>query len=271
MRFDKGANKAGRVILVMALAAPLGALGDDLEQRVERLERQVQQLLELLQQRQIQAPAELEVSPQPDHRTAAQPNDEPVKGPDAGQVESARRGARIAYYIGAHGLDAGVPDTIQPLVAGEIAFNGELSFDPASYDAADSRLFSEYHDPSRYTDVGILLEGAVHAEKAGRYEFVVYPKPAREGGSAVSTTMAVQMAVDGRLIASSQPDTSWKPIRATVELSAGKHGLRLWAVSKSPGMGPSPTASRLKLAVKGPGDANPRTLDHLYPVSDKAP
>lgn len=269
MRSYKSANKAGRVLLAMALAAPLSAFGDDIEQRVERLERQVQQLQDLLQQRSIQVPAEREALPGAGSQAVTEPIARPAEMPVARHTEGTRRGARVAYYIGSHNLGDSMPQTIQPLAAGEINFDGELSFDPASYDIADSRLFSEYHDPSRYTDVGILLEGAINTEQAGRYEFVIYPKPAREGGSAVATTMAVHMAVDGHLISSSQPDTSWKPSRASIELSEGKHTLRLWVVSKSPGMGPSPTASRLKIAVKGPGDARPRALDQLYTVSDK--
>lgn len=246
--FDRECGRA-RITLtaLVALSGCLHAvqvLAETADERLQRLENEIQELRQLLrEQREAPAPVQA-IAPAP-----------------AAVMQTV--GAYVRYYIQNEGLGDQPPAGVQPVVAGRITDMDALKFDPAAYDVPDAGLLSDYRDPSAYRYVGVELEGDLPVAEAGDYEFVVYPKPAREGGANVATRLSVQLNVDGNPAVAFRNQTSWQAQRGRVRLEPGMHRLRLWAVAASQGFGPSPTASQLLLAIKGPGDASPRPLREL--------
>lgn len=239
---------------LLVLSAPGASAADSVEERLQRLERQVETILELLSEQGLapQSPT----TPGPAPLATDQPRGE-TRAPLRAAAAKGDREITVAYYLSTTALDTVDPPPAAPSSSGRIDFEDTVSFDPARYDVA-SGIFSEYRDPARYPDVGVRLTGSLRIEADGAYEFVFHPKPAREGASSVGTAMALRLRVDDRTLLRSDPVGSWKPVRLQTGLTKGVHTVDLWVVSRSPGYGPSPTASRLVVSLKGPGDASPR-------------
>lgn len=236
--------------LVLGAAFCLGAAqaaAETADERLQRLESEIRELRQLLhEQRQAPPPAAAAPAPAVAPVAATQPI-----------------GAFVRYYIQNEGLGDAPPAAARPVVSGRISDLDALKFDPAAYDVPDAGLFSDYRDPAVYRYVGLALEGDLPVAEAGEYEFVVYPKPAREGGANVATRLSVRLEVAGSPALEFRDQSSWQARRGRVTLAPGLHRVKLWAVAASQGFGPSPTASQLLLAVKGPGDASPRPLRDL--------
>ncbi|HEY9150345.1 MAG TPA: hypothetical protein VIQ75_06010, partial [Gammaproteobacteria bacterium] len=114
-----------------------------------------------------------------------------------------------------------------------------------------------------YRYVGLLLEGRLPITYPGEYELVIYPQPAREGGSTVSVRMSIQASLGDVMVVDYQDESGRSARRGQVRLEAGLHPVRIWALAVSDGFGPSPTSSGMRLALKGPRDASPRPLREL--------
>ena len=225
------------------------ATAETADERLQRLESEIRELRQMLhEQRQAPPPA------------AAAPAAAPAVAPVAATRPI---GAFVRYYIQNERLGDAPPAAARPVVSGRISDLDALKFDPAAYDVPDAGLFSDYRDPAAYRYVGLALEGDLPVAEAGEYEFVVYPKPAREGGANVATRLSVRLEVAGSPALEFRDQSSWQARRGRVALAPGLHRVKLWAVAASQGFGPSPTASQLLLAVKGPGDASPRPLRDL--------
>lgn len=251
-------RKRSGVVLRMLLGASVClpaayAAAETADERLQRLENEIRELRQLLQE-QRQAPPPAAVAPAP----------APVPAPAVAPVAVTRPvGAFVRYYIQSEGLGDAPPAATRPVVSGRISDVDTLKFDPAAYDVPDAGLFSDYRDPAAYRYVGLALEGDLPIAEAGEYEFVIYPKPAREGGGSVGARLSVRLDVAGGTALEFRDQSSWQARRGRVQLTPGLHRVKLWAVAASPGFGPSPTASQLLLAVKGPGDASPRPLRDL--------
>jgi hypothetical protein len=233
--------------LVLALSGMPLVQAETADERLQRLENELQELRQLLREQQearesapaVAAPLPLQAAP------------------------AAQAGAHIRYFIQNEPLAAGSPAAARSLVEGRITEIDTLSLDPSAYDVPGSGLVSPYRDPASYRYVGLLLEGRLPIQYPGEYELVIYPQPAREGGSTVSIRMSVQARVGDVTVVEFMEETGRSPRRGQVQLGAGLHPVRIWVVATSDGFGPSPTASGLRLAIKGPRDASPRPLREL--------
>lgn len=252
---NHGARKrsgwSGWVVALLACTQAATAVAETADERLQRLENEIGELRQLLREQR-------ETASLPEAQSSAK----------NGLVVPVQNGAVVRYYIGNEPLGAEPPAGATPTVEGRISDPESLSFDPAGYDVADAGLFSDYRDPASYRYVGVALEGDLPVYAAGEYEFVLHPKPAREGGANVSTRLSVWLSIDGRPAVEVRGQSSWRLQRGRLQLEPGLHRLRIWAVADSDGFGPSPTATRLLLAVKGPGDASPRPLRDLRPTTD---
>jgi len=251
-------NPARRLRLLTAMLAMLLAsppvLSETLEQRLHRLEAEVQELRSALsQQQQSVAPAE---EPAPVAITA-QP------APPVSQSS-----AYVRYYIQNKPLGLQPPDNNSALASGRFSDLAELSFDPRAYDVKDTGIFSPYRDPAEYRYAGLELQADLRIEEKGEYEFVVYPRPARDGGTNVLTRLSLRLSIGNEPVVSFQNESSWHPWRSRISLKPGLYRLRLWAVASSDGFGPTTTDSRLRLAVKGPNDVSPQPLRNLQAPSE---
>ncbi|MFN2338483.1 MAG: hypothetical protein ABR544_05870 [Gammaproteobacteria bacterium] len=243
--------------LAACLLLPLSGLSsvqaETADERLQRLESELQELRQMLheqqQERREAAPAAVVPrSPQAAPAVAA-----PVAQP----------GVHIRYYIQNEPLDSSSPAAARPLVEGRITEADTLSFDPSAYDVPGAGLMSPYRDPASYRYVGLLLEGRLPITYPGEYELVIYPQPAREGGSTVSVRMSIQASLGDVRVVDYQDEAGRSARRGQVHLEAGLHPLRIWALAISDGFGPSPTSSGMRLALKGPRDASPRPLREL--------
>lgn len=261
----------GRRLMLGALLVGCGslqtaALAETADERLQRLENEIRELRELLiESRKTAAPAApAAVAPlAPVQAPTAAPAVVAPTDLPAGQLVPVQRGVTLRYFISSEAMGNSPPRGLQPLTEGRFQTLDSLSFDPADYDVADSGYFSRYRDPVTYPHVGLALEGQLPVQFAGDYEFVVYPKPAKEGGSSMGSSMTVQMRVDGATVIESVEEKSWRPLRGRVQLTPGWHHIELWAVAIYDGVGPQPTDSHVGLALKGPGDARPRTMEGL--------
>ncbi len=231
-------------VLVMLLGAHCGEIGAETpEARLQRLEKEIKALRQALDER----PQELSA------RLAAPAAAEPAA-------------VFIRYYISDQAFARQPPSGARPAVKGRFTLPETLSFDPKEYDLPDEGFFSRYGDPVAYRHVALLVEGDMTIRETGDYEFILYPKPVREGGTSVATRMSAYLRMDNRPVVSLAERSSWRPQRGRVHLTAGTHRLWLWARVASDGFGPSPTESHLQLGFKAPGDAAVRALHDLRPV-----
>ena len=249
------------LVLALSGASPLQA--GDAEERLQRLETEIQELRQLLREQQ-----RLQQRDAPDAPAQTAPSRAAPAAPVTAAAP-AQSGAHIRYYIQNEPLGYDAPATARPLVEGRISETDALSLDPSAYDVPGSGLVSPYRDPASFRYVGLWLEGRLPIHEPGDYELVVYPQPAREGGSTVSVRMSVQARVGDATVVDFQDEEGRRPRRGQVRLDAGTHPVRIWAVASSDGFGPSPTASGFRLALKGPRDASPRPLrELLVPAND---
>lgn len=234
---------------ILLVTSPL-VLAETLEQRLHRLEAEIQEIRSTLSQKQT-PPSPTQDTPA--EKPATRPTETNSPAPQLLQSS-----AYIRYYIQSQPLKS--PSGAAPLASGRFSSPAELSFDPAAYDVENSGMFSAYRDTSEYPHAGIEMQANLNIPEAGEYEFVVYPQPSRDGGTRVSTYLSLSYSIDGRDIISFKHDNSWRPRRSRLSLSPGLHTLHLWAVASSDGFGPTPTDSRIRLALKGPRDVSPRPL-----------
>lgn len=234
---------------------------ETVNQRLDRLESQVQQLFKLLKERDTTSiPRAKPKQPEP-----AKPV---VPGKATGGRVSTpagpKRGAKIEYFLSRRKLTG--PSDAAPRAVGIMNDIAHLKFTPSSYGVAGGGFFSRFRNPAEYLSAALLVQGNYHAVRSGKYVFIVHPKPARGGRdmSMVSTPMTGVLTVDGRVLIRFTRTSSWKPRSGVIRLDAGSHKLRLWVVAYSAGYGPSPTASSVGLAVQSPGDAGPQPLKALY-------
>ena len=254
MGMDRVRGMGWAVALLVGLQLP-AVMAETADERLQRLENEIQELRQLLREQQTAAPP----APAPAPAAAPAPAVAAVPYVEAAPVQN---GAHVRYYIRNEPLGER-PPAAAATVEGRISDTEELSFDPSAYDVPDAGLFSNYRDPASYRYVGLLLEGELPVRAAGEYEFVLHPKPAREGGLNVATRMSAWLQVDDQPVLEFRDQSSWRAQRGQMRLSPGLHRVRLWTVVSSDGFGPSPTDSRLLVAVKGPGDAAPRPLRNL--------
>ncbi len=231
---------------ILLVASPL-VLAESLEERLHRLEAEIQEIRSTLSEKQTPPPQA--ASPAKPVTVSTTP---PSPAPPVLQSS-----AYIRYYIQRQPLES--PSAGSAQASGRFSSPAELSFDPAAYDVENAGLFSAYRDTSEFTHAGIEMQADLNIPEAGEYEFVVYPQPSRDGGTRVSTYLNLSFSIDGQEIISFRDD-SWRPRRSRLALSPGRHTLRLWAVASSDGFGPTPTDSRIRLALKGPRDVSPRPL-----------
>lgn len=249
-------------ILVVALAGHAAHAADDgVEARLQRLEQQMQQVLDALHARGI-IPAPTANTSAPAAPVATTPATTVITPPASAPVARVGGEANIRYYISEAPLGLAVP-AAAPLASGRIALDDQIGLHPRAYNASAGGMFSAYRDPSRYRSAGLWLEAALPISQAGKYTLSVVTQPAREGGSSVSTTMTARLWLDDRLILDVQPTGSWRTWSASLELAPGSYRVRLWFNSVSPGFGPTPLDSSLRLKLQRPGDAAPVPLTRL--------
>lgn len=175
----------------------------------------------------------------------------------AAQALHARQ-VRAAFYL--YEGEGELSPEREPDGAGRIPFEGRVSFQPKDYGLKAGRFFSKYDDPSRYPAMAVHLRGMLELEETGEHTFVLHPKPARQGGSAVRSRMTVRLRIDGNEVAYLRDREQWRPVEETVRLEAGLHEVEVTALAQSPGFGPSPVDSELSLGVRGPEDAAAQPL-----------
>lgn len=250
------------VFLGTTLATPLAA--SDIEQRLERLEVQMQRLLERLDAQDIGAqPAVPEPSPtgEPTSRPAMTPAVPAAPEPEHTVVAVGE--VRVRYYLVAEPM-VGVPSQQSPLSDRLFTLHETLRFDPETYGAAERGVLSRYRDHGLYRSAGVLIEGVIDLPVAGTYVFHVAPKPAREGGgSPVANELSLQLEIAGRSVVAMNGVRSWRNQTYAHDLPAGSHVLSLWAVVNSPGYGPAAIDSRLEVTVAVPGRAGLLPLSRL--------
>lgn len=252
--YDFNAARLMAAMLAILMVSP-PALSETLEQRLHRLEAEVQDLRSALsQQKQQNAGPAKEPAPVAITTQSTPPASEP--------------GAYVRYYIQNNPLGLQPPDNSSALASGRFSDLTELSFDPRAYDVKDAGLFSPYRDPAEYRYAGLELQTDMSIDEEGEYEFVVYPRPARDGGTNVLTRLSLHLSIGNEPVVSFQNESSWRPWRSRISLKPGLYRLRLWAVASCDGFGPTPTDSRLRLAVKGPNDVSPRPLRNLQVPSE---
>ncbi|NOZ38505.1 MAG: hypothetical protein GXP11_10700 [Gammaproteobacteria bacterium] len=183
------------------------------------------------------------------------------------EAQPVQSSAYVRYYLQNQPLAMQSPDKNSALASGRFTVPDELSFDPAAYDVANANLFSSYRDPAEYAYAGLEMQADLNIIEGGKYEFVIYPRPARDGGTNVVTRLSLRLSIGKQQLVSFQNASSWRPRRSSISLSPGRYRLHLWAVASSDGFGPTPTDSRLRLALKGPRDVSPRSLYGLQAPS----
>jgi hypothetical protein len=256
---------------LLLLATP--GVSSEVEQRLERLEAEIQALREQLRQSgtptgpsSISPPAAGAVNSAatPTSRPPATPA--PPSAPTVGMLPLGGAGSALGrYFLVSEPLTV-VPPSVAPMAEGLLALEGDLRLDPARYGAADQGVFAyhRYRDASLYRAAGLALEGELQVPTAGPHRFVIAPKPAREGGgSPVTNEMTLILRVAGQPLIDLRELRGWRNQTITVDLPAGRHPFTLWVVSNSPGYGPSPIDSRLVLGVVMPGRAEVTPLTRL--------
>ncbi|MBI1424599.1 MAG: hypothetical protein GC149_14225 [Gammaproteobacteria bacterium] len=245
--------RAAACLLAVFLVSPFACAQSDIEKRLDRLEQQVQQLTETLKSHGLLEPG---VSSQP-----------AVKPPPPATVQHGGY-ADIRYYISESALDATPPD-VSPLASGRIALGEQIDLQAKSYRADSGGMFSAYRDPSRYRAAGLWLQAQLTITQPGEHRFAIVTQPAREGGSAVTTTETVKLWLNDRKLFDINSTSKWRTWSASIDLVPGVYRVRLWFNSVSPGFGPTPVDSSIRLRLQRPGDATLIPLQDLLTSPDK--
>lgn len=263
---------AGLLVGAMLFAAPAVA-SDDLEQRLERMEAELDALREELRRRDeaADAPApprsrspEPSAQPEPEPRPRAAPT---PAAPDPVPRASDRAGVfgevHARYFLESEPLPSR-PLSGTPMTEGLVALEGTLVLEPGRYGGPGRGFFNRFRDASVHRAAGLHLEGYLELPRSGEYRFDLAPKPAREGGgSPVINEMIVYLEVAGEPVLELEGIKSWRHLSLERDLEEGRHPFTLWVVSNSPGFGPSPTDSSLELGVRSPGRAEVTPLHRL--------
>ena len=249
------------VVAAVAIAPAAEAATSSVNQRLDRLESQVHEILHILKGRQgggVPGPGP-KVAPAPGPKAGPARTPQPVS-----PATNLERGARVRYFISRTELQA--PQDVDPRATGIIEEVARLKFTPSHYGVKGSGIFSHFRDPSEYRSVALLVRGRYRARRSGTYVFYIYPKPARGGRdmALASTTMSGTLAIGGHTLIRFPRTSSWASRHAGIHLQAGMHRFRLWVVGYSAGYGPSPISSLVDLAVQRPGGAGPQPLKALY-------
>ena len=221
-----------------------------LERRIERLEAQVELLMERMG---ADAVSTTSGDSQVPTATGAESRSDPGALEAPVPVAGVPGEALAAYYLSANALDDRAPGT-QPLTRGLVTPAARLELRPERYGVAEPEVFSGYNDPSRYRAAGLHLTGYLDLPYAGSYQLTLAPKPAREGGgSPVVNTMAVRLEIAGEAVIEERGLRSWRHMEFSRVLPEGRQPFSLWLVSNSPGYGASPVDSTLTITLRLPG------------------
>ena len=223
--------------------------GDNVEQRLQRLEKQMQQILDALKK------AGMLDSNVVNEPPTVVPQHSPVSLQYAGY-------AQVRYYVSESALGDSPPDT----PSGRVALSDQIGLHPGTYQVGESGLFSAFRDPSHYRSAGLWLEAALSISQKGIHHFTIVTRPAREGGSAVTTTMTVKLWLDKQLLFDLNSTPRWHSWSRSLELAPGNYRVKLWFNSISPGFGPTPLDSSLLIKLQRPGDAAAVPLERLLTV-----
>jgi hypothetical protein len=226
---------------------------DEIGQRLDRLEKQMQQVLQALKSHGLL-----------DSTTTPQ---SPVVNPAPASVVQHGGYANIRYYLSESVLGDSPPSQ-PPAASGRIALDEQIDLQPKTYQAGKDGVFSIYRDPSRYRAAGLWLEAQLPIPQRGIYRFSLLTRPAREGGTAVTTTETIKFWLNERLVFDVNATPKWHTWTQSLDLAPGQYKLKLWFQSSSPGFGPTPVDSSLRLRLQRPGDATAIPLGPLLTVVD---
>ena len=227
---------------------------DDVEKRLDRLEKQVQQILDALKSHGL---IDSKISPQ----------SPAIKLPPSTALRHAGY-ADIRYYVSESVLGAS-PPVIPPIASGHIALGEQIDLQPKTYQASKGGIFSAYRDPSRYRAAGLWLEAQLSIMQPGLHRFSIVTQPAREGGSAVTATETVRLWLNDRLLFGIDATPKWHSWSKSLDLTPGLYTVKLWFNSVSPGFGVTAIDSSLLLKLQRPGDVSPIPLEHFFTVPNR--
>lgn len=151
-----------------------------------------------------------------------------------------------------------------PLREGMTQLGEDIRFSPDVYGYQRSGLFDNHYNASSYPVAAVLIEGELMFHRGGTYTLTVKPTPPREVGGSGNTSVAIEIYVAGKRVLSQPFSTSLAAHQAELNISAGRQPLKIEIIARSPGFGPSPTKTLVKVSLQAEGEIAPRPLsDYL--------
>lgn len=147
-----------------------------------------------------------------------------------------------------------------PLREGRMALTMPIKLTPQHYGYSSAGLFDQHKDPSLYPLAALEISGTLQLPGAGDYLLVVKPTPPREVGGAGNVQLSIELRIGDELVYQMPYSKSLASRRHPLKLQAGAQPLELRILARSPGFGPSPTASEVYLGLQAEGEISPTPI-----------
>jgi hypothetical protein len=147
-----------------------------------------------------------------------------------------------------------------PLREGRMALTMPIKLTPQHYGQSSAGLFDQHKDPSVYPLAVLEITGTLQLPESGDYLLVVKPTPPREVGGAGNVQLSIELRIGDELVYRMPYSKSLASRQHPLRLQAGAQPLELRILARSPGFGPSPTASEVYLGLQAEGEISPTPI-----------
>lgn len=148
-----------------------------------------------------------------------------------------------------------------PLREGRMAITMPIKLSPQFFGHSSGGMFNQHKDPSVYPLAALMITGTLQLLRGGDYLLVVKPTPPREVGGAGNVQVSIELRIAGELVYQMPYSKSLASRQHPLSLQAGSLPVELRIMARSPGFGPSPTATEVYLGLQAEGEISPTPIN----------
>jgi len=147
-----------------------------------------------------------------------------------------------------------------PLREGRMGLSMPIKLKPQSYGYSSSGMFDKHKDPSLYPLAALIINGELQLPQTGDYLLVIKPTPPREVGGAGNVQVSIELLIGDELVYQMPYSKSLASRQHRLRLQSGTQSMELRIFARSPGFGPSPTATEVYLGLQAESEISPSPI-----------
>lgn len=179
--------------------------------------------------------------------------EEPKKAAPAENLSSTASGkVYTRYWLSKNAAFDGKSE--EPMREGLMLLDSVIKLDPQLYGYKSKGFFDDHNDPSLFPVAAVSIEGELDIKQGGLYQLVVKPTPPREVGGAGNVEVSIEVAIGGEKLLTMPFSIKLASHQKEVRIKAGRQPLRIKILARSPGIGPSPTRTRVYIGLQAEGE-----------------